>query len=262
MSASPVVHVEIDDAIATITLDSQHNRNASVASVARRTAPGTRHRRGSGGPGHRAHPPGPGVLRRRRPEGTIVAGDDRNSTRIGLGLEPVRRGARAADGHRASDDRRRERGRARRRDRAHGGLRPRGGRSSRRRSRSPRCASAWRRRSSRCRSCAGSHRAGSPRRCSPASRSMLTKPARWDWSPTSAPTSRQPSSALTAGILAGRPGRSPRRSGCSTPSARWIAQRHSRTMARLSNELFESAEAAEGMAAFVAKRPPVWRTTP
>ncbi len=28
MSASPVVHVDIDDAIATITLDSQHNRNA------------------------------------------------------------------------------------------------------------------------------------------------------------------------------------------------------------------------------------------
>ena len=65
--------------------------------------------------------------------------------------------------------------------------------------------------------------------------------------------------ALTSGILAGAPrARSQRRSGCSTPSARWIAPRHSRTMARLSNELFESAEAAEGMAAFVAKRPPVW----
>ena len=49
----------------------------AVASVARRTAPGTRHCRGRRGPCHRAHPPGPGVLRRRRPEGTIVAGRHR-----------------------------------------------------------------------------------------------------------------------------------------------------------------------------------------
>ena len=65
--------------------------------------------------------------------------------------------------------------------------------------------------------------------------------------------------ALTSGILAGAP-----RAVAETKRLLHTVGAMDRTaafeeMARLSNELFESAEAAEGMAAFVAKRPPVWR---
>ena len=65
--------------------------------------------------------------------------------------------------------------------------------------------------------------------------------------------------ALTSGILAGAP-----RAVAETKRLLHTIAGMDRTsafeeMARLSNELFESAEAAEGMAAFVAKRPPVWR---
>jgi enoyl-CoA hydratase/carnithine racemase len=65
--------------------------------------------------------------------------------------------------------------------------------------------------------------------------------------------------ALTAGILAGAP-----RAVAETKRLLHTIGSTDRTaafeeMARLSNELFQSAEAAEGMAAFVAKRPPVWR---
>lgn len=64
--------------------------------------------------------------------------------------------------------------------------------------------------------------------------------------------------ALTAGILAGAP-----RAVAETKRLLHTVGAMDRTaafqeMARLSNALFESAEAAEGMAAFVAKRPPVW----
>ncbi len=65
--------------------------------------------------------------------------------------------------------------------------------------------------------------------------------------------------ALTSGILAGAP-----RAVAETKRLLHTVDSMDRTaafreMARLSNELFESPEAAEGMAAFVAKRPPVWR---
>ena len=88
---------------------------------------------------------------------------------------------------------------------------------------------------------------------------MPTRPARWDWSHTSAPTSTATVDALTSGILAGAP-----RAVAETKRLLHTIAGMDRTsafeeMARLSNELFESAEAAEGMAAFVAKRPPVWR---
>ncbi len=64
--------------------------------------------------------------------------------------------------------------------------------------------------------------------------------------------------ALTSGILAGAP-----RAVAETKRLLHTVGAMDRAaafeeMARLSNELFESAEAAEGMAAFVAKRPPVW----
>lgn len=64
--------------------------------------------------------------------------------------------------------------------------------------------------------------------------------------------------ALTTGILAGAP-----RAVAETKRLLHTVGAMDRTaafqeMARLSNALFESAEAAEGMAAFVAKRPPVW----
>jgi enoyl-CoA hydratase len=64
--------------------------------------------------------------------------------------------------------------------------------------------------------------------------------------------------ALTAGILAGAP-----RAVAETKRLLRTVGAMDRTaafqeMARLSNALFESAEAAEGMAAFAAKRPPVW----
>jgi methylglutaconyl-CoA hydratase len=65
--------------------------------------------------------------------------------------------------------------------------------------------------------------------------------------------------ALISGILAGAP-----RAVAETKRLLHTVAAIDRTtafeqMARLSNELFESAEAAEGMAAFVAKRQPVWR---
>ncbi|HYN31437.1 MAG TPA: enoyl-CoA hydratase-related protein [Ilumatobacteraceae bacterium] len=65
--------------------------------------------------------------------------------------------------------------------------------------------------------------------------------------------------ALTAGILAGAP-----RAVAETKRLLHTVVTMDRTaafetMAGLSNELFESAEAAEGMAAFIAKRPPVWQ---
>jgi enoyl-CoA hydratase/carnithine racemase len=64
--------------------------------------------------------------------------------------------------------------------------------------------------------------------------------------------------ALTSGILAGAP-----RAVAETKRLLHTIATMDRTvafeeMARLSNELFGSDEAAEGMAAFVAKRPPVW----
>ena len=67
--------------------------------------------------------------------------------------------------------------------------------------------------------------------------------------------------ALTSGILAGAP-----RAVAETKRLLHTVVTMDRTaafeeMGRLSNELFESAEAAEGMAAFVAKRPPVWHTS-
>lgn len=65
--------------------------------------------------------------------------------------------------------------------------------------------------------------------------------------------------ALTSGILAGAP-----RAVAETKRLLHTVVTMDRTaafetMARLSNELFGSADAAEGMAAFAAKRPPVWR---
>jgi enoyl-CoA hydratase/carnithine racemase len=65
--------------------------------------------------------------------------------------------------------------------------------------------------------------------------------------------------ALTSGILAGAP-----RAVAETKRLLHTVVAMDRAaafeqMARLSNELFESDEAAEGMAAFVAKRPPTWR---
>ncbi len=67
--------------------------------------------------------------------------------------------------------------------------------------------------------------------------------------------------ALTSGILAGAP-----RAVAETKRLLHTVATMDRSaafeeMGRLSNELFESAEAAEGMAAFVAKRPPVWPTS-
>lgn len=65
--------------------------------------------------------------------------------------------------------------------------------------------------------------------------------------------------ALTSGILAGAP-----RAVAETKRLLHTVVAMDRAaafeqMAQLSNELFESDEAAEGMAAFVAKRPPAWR---
>jgi enoyl-CoA hydratase/carnithine racemase len=65
--------------------------------------------------------------------------------------------------------------------------------------------------------------------------------------------------ALTSGILAGAP-----RAVAETKRLLHTVGAMDRAaafeqMAQLSNELFESDEAAEGMAAFVAKRPPAWR---
>lgn len=67
--------------------------------------------------------------------------------------------------------------------------------------------------------------------------------------------------ALTSGILAGGP-----RAVAETKRLLRTVATMDRTaafedMARLSNELFGSAEAGEGMAAFVAKRPPVWHSS-
>ena len=111
-----VVWTEVVDGIATITLDSQSNRNALSRRLVAELHEGLDTRRGAERPGHRPHPPGSRVLRRRRPQGTL-----RRARR----LPAVRPCPRTAHGHRATDDRRGERRRAGRGDRADGGVRPR-----------------------------------------------------------------------------------------------------------------------------------------
>ena len=159
------------DGIATITLDSQHNRNALSRQLLTEI--------------HEAID-----LAEEQSARAIVlthlgpafcAGADLKERAEGPpDSRPDGPPARTADGHRTADDRGRERRRARRRDRADGRLRPRR-RGARRVSRSPKCASAWPPRSSPCRSSGGSRRARSPRRCSPANRSTRRKPDRSGW---------------------------------------------------------------------------------
>ena len=67
--------------------------------------------------------------------------------------------------------------------------------------------------------------------------------------------------ALTSGILAGAPHAVAETKRLLHTVVTMDRAAAFEDMGRLSNELFESAEAAEGMAAFVAKRPPVWRTS-
>ena len=57
-------------------------------------------------------------------------------------------------------------------------------------------------------------------------------------------------------------GPSPRRSACCAPCRRWSATRRSSRCAALSDVLFQSPDAAEGMAAFAEKRPPSWQPPP
>ena len=244
----PVVRCEVADGVATITLDSPANRNALSRATGRRAARGARPGRAARRAGDRAHPHRPGVLRRRRPEGAELPARPTPTA----GNPMVRAMQRLIDGD-AAHDRRRRRPGARRRHRADGVVRPRRGEQ-------PDVTFAF-----------TEVRIG----VAPAIISVPILP-RCGWSKLAAPflTGETFDAARSEGHGPRHPrhrrracgGRapwstacslgartpSPRRSGCSAARPRTWAE-----MQTLSEALFRSDEAAEGMAAVRREAPAV-----
>ena len=217
-----LVHVAVDDAVATITLDSPANRNA----LSRQLVEDLNRALDVAEAGVTDGSVRAIVLTHVPP--AFCAGADLKERRTGAaGL--LADGARPApaDGRRRADDRRRRRPGPRRGDRPHGVVRPR--RRAARPHVRPHRGPHRRRRGDHLRAdpAPGRAAAGWPRRSSPASRSTPPSPATSGWSPTSPTTSRRrsPRCATASAWVPHEP--SPRPSGCCARSPASSATRRS-----------------------------------
>jgi hypothetical protein len=224
----------------------------AVTPVARRPAPVARRGRIGRRPRDRADPSRSGLLRRRRPQGACLGRQCPGR------FVTVRQRPRAPDGCNVSHHRSRQRCRPGRRHRADGVVRPR---------RRPRLDDVRAHRGAhRCRP--GDHRgpdpasgASEPDRCRHAHRGGLRRPLR-PWDGPRHPRERRRGVDRRRPLRRHPPGLAHRRRGDQAAAAHGridgAQTLPSMPWPSLSNELFNGADAAEGMAAFAEKRRPSW----